>query len=175
MKINKSTTAAFTGYRTIKILRSASGRDIIEKLYLELNDVIEKLCEEGYDTFLSGMAEGFDMLAAEAVLKVKMKRANIRLIAVVPFLGQESGYFPRDKKRYQDILHSADKVVITSDTYHKKAFFVRNDYMIQNSSLIVCYYDGQRGGTMYTYNRALRNNMKIINLNTTANLNLVNG
>lgn len=114
--------------------------------------------------FISGMAEGFDLLAAEAVLKLRMKKPDVILISVIPFMGQELDYTPRDKERYKIIYDLANKIIFTSDTYHDKAFFKRNDYLLDNSSLVICYYNGLRGGTMYTYNRAVRQNIEIINL-----------
>ena len=41
----------------------------------------------------------------------------------------------------------------------------RNDYLVDNSALLVAWYDGSpRGGTAYTVKRARRMRMPIINL-----------
>lgn len=56
-------------------------------------------------------------------------------------------------------------VFFTSETYHKDAFFDRNDYLLAHASVLVCYYIvGKRSGTMYTVNRAVKANLETINL-----------
>lgn len=165
MIINKEKTVAFAGHRTGKILKSSKNANIIETIIKQLGKTVGLLYEKGYNTFLSGMAEGFDMLAAEAVIRARMKHPNIQLIAVVPFMGQEFDYTPLDQERYRLIFTLANKVVFTSDTYHDGAFFLRNDFLVANSSCLVCYYnEGQRSGTMYTVNRAKAKDISVINL-----------
>ena len=110
------------------------------------------------------MSEGFDLLSAGAVIRVRMKHPQIKLLIAIPFMGQELSYSPQDKQLYDVIYQLANEVVLISDDYHERAFLDRNDFMLNNSSAIICYYDGQRGGTMYTYNRAAKSEKRIINL-----------
>lgn len=48
--------------------------------------------------------------------------------------------------------------------YCKQAFHIRNRYMVDHSSRLICYYDGQLGGTDYTVNYARKKGLDIINL-----------
>lgn len=98
MEINREKTVSFTGYRTHKILRSTNEPDIIKRLSEKKEQTIKSLIDQGYTTFLSGMAEGFDMLAAEAVLRIRIKRPEIKLIVVIPFQGQELEYTLLDRE-----------------------------------------------------------------------------
>jgi hypothetical protein len=42
---------------------------------------------------------------------------------------------------------------------------MRNDYLVENSSVLVAWFDGQpRGGTAYTVRRARRKGVRIENL-----------
>ena len=164
MKFEKDKAVAFTGYRTAKILKTSNNPHLIDEINSNLEKHILALHEEGYDTFISGMSEGFDLLSAGAVIRVRMKHPQIKLLIAIPFMGQELSYSPQDKQLYDIIYQLANKVVLISDDYHERAFLDRNDFMLNNSSAIICYYDGQRGGTMYTYNRAVKSDMKIINL-----------
>lgn len=164
MEIQKSITVAFTGYRTSKFTHFINDPNLLNIISAELYITIELLYEQGFTTYLSGMAEGFDMMAAEAVLALKEKHSDIQLIAVIPFQGQELHFNCTDKLRYKTIYDSADNVFFTSEFYHEKAFFVRNDYLLDNCSQVVCYYDGQKGGTMYTVNRAVKASLPIINI-----------
>lgn len=51
-------------------------------LYLDIVSQVRRLYSLGYRYFLSGMAEGFDLLAAQAVTALKAEYTDIRLIAV---------------------------------------------------------------------------------------------
>lgn len=164
MKIAKETTVAFTGYRTAKILRSITEQNTLETIAEELEKTVLCLYKQGYTTFLSGMCDGFDLLAAEATLRVRRHQPEIRLVAVIPFQGQELGYSERDKERYKVVHELANDVVYTSENYHERAYLERNDYLLNNASVVVCYYDGQQGGTMYTVNHAKLRALPIINL-----------
>lgn len=149
MNPDKAKTVAFTGHRRNRITISESELQERLKIYIGLS------IANGYDTFLSGMAEGFDLAAARAVLEMKKICPQIRLIAVIPFPGQDGYFSPEVKQEYSRIKAAADEVVILSDHYYKDCFLRRNDYLLGNSSRMICYFDGApRGGTYYTVKRA---------------------
>lgn len=172
MEIKKEKAVSFTGYRTEKILRTCKAPSPLNYVLIETIKVVEQLYNEGYTTFLSGMAKGFDLIAAEAVLIVKEQHSDIRLIAIIPYEGQELGYKEADKYQYNRVYKSADEVVFTAKRYHEKAYFDRNDYLLANCSKIVCYYTGLVGGTMYTVNRAKKANIPIVNIAAPTELKL---
>lgn len=164
MTINKEKSVAFTGYRTAKIFKSSSSPNIIGEIFNKLEISIISLYEQGYNTFITGMSEGFDMIAAEVVLNLKSKNSGIKLIAAIPYANQNSEYSKSDKNRYDNILSYCDEVFYISENYQDRVFLDRNDFMINNSMALICYYDGQRGGTMYTYNRAVAKDLHITNI-----------
>lgn len=117
--VSKEKTVAFSGHRTNRIAKFTADR---EKLFREVAFdtfvAIESYCiKKGYDTFLSGMCEGFDLIAAEEVLNLKKEYPHIRLKCVVPFKGQAERYTQADKRRYDTILAQADEVVTLQDGY----------------------------------------------------------
>lgn len=166
MNIIKEKTVSFTGYRQHKIKQSKPYTDdLMTRISDEVYGAIKSLYEkQGYTTFLSGMAEGFDMLSAEAVLKLKKIYPEIKLIAVIPFQGQESSYDSADKITYTTLYNNADRVIYVSEYYYNGVFLKRNDFLLENSSHLLCFYNGLRGGTMYTYNRAVKRNFAITNI-----------
>lgn len=164
MEIARKKTVAFTGYRTSKILRDTNDSNLLNVIAVETHKVVLSLCEQGFTKYLCGMAEGFDLIAGEAVIKAQKEFPEIELIAVIPFMGQELSYSRQDKERYHELYHRAADRIFVSDSYHDKAFHNRNDFMLNHCNQLVCYYDGQRSGTMYTYNRAERQNIPIINI-----------
>ncbi|MBR2340812.1 MAG: DUF1273 family protein [Clostridia bacterium] len=132
-------SCAFTGHREL-------GEDFSQK---SLKKQIKHLIEQGVKTFYDGGAIGFDLIAAETVLKFR-KRYGLKLILCVPFYGQESRFPARDKTRYQAIYKKADEVVIVSEHYYRACFLKRNDYMIDRADYMIAYLNKEVGGTAYT-------------------------
>ena len=141
---------AFTGHRS-----SFEGIDA-EKL----KERIASLAEEGFDTFYCGMALGFDMLCAKAVLELKEK-FPVRLIACVPCADQSKRYPPAQKRRYEALLAAADERVVLHEKYVDGCMFERNRYMVDRSEAVVAFLRRQRGGTFYTVQYARRRGKKI--------------
>ncbi len=166
MSIQNNTLSgvAFSGYRTSKILYSNNNPQIIKSIELQLLRTIESLIDKGFRHFISGGATGFDTLAALAVLRLKRSHPSISLTLALPFADHGSTFSPRQSAELATIKDGADDIVYVAQEYHDHAYLDRNDFMLRNSSTLVCYYDGQRGGTMYTVNRALKSSHTIINL-----------
>ena len=133
-------SCAFSGHRLL-------GKDFCEK---DLEKSVSEAIEKGAKTFYCGMAMGFDLVAAECVLKEKEKNSEIRIVACVPCYGQERGYSERDKRRYAEILKKCDEKVVLSDSYYNGCMQKRNEYMAERSDALIAYCRKQTGGTVYT-------------------------
>lgn len=146
---------AFTGHRNYSGDKDNYLREAVIALY-----------EAGHTTFLCGMAEGFDIAAAEIVLSLKGELKEIKLECVVPFRGHEFTMPDRDwAERYKRVIESADEVVTISQTYNVEIYRQRNDYLVDNADALICYYSGKaRSGTGYTVRRALKKCIQTINL-----------
>lgn len=151
--IDPRTTVAFTGHRNYR--GEADER---------LMHTLEALYARGYRTFLSGMAVGFDLAAADAVLALRRRRADVRLIAVVPCRDQDRKFEISRRHHYYRVLESADASIILAEAYHPGCFRMRNDWLVDHASLLVAWYDGSDGGTRYTVGRALRQGRSLIHL-----------
>lgn len=165
--VTKEKTVAFSGHRTNRIAKFTADR---EKLFREVSFdtfvAIESYCiKKGYHTFLSGMCEDFDLIAAEEVLNLKKEYPHIHLKCVVPFKGQAERYTQADKRRYDTILAQADEVVTLQDGYTEGCFLRRNNYLLENSAFLMVYYDSVAvGGTFYTLKRAVEQKKKFANV-----------
>ena len=135
--------------------------------YVMLADELERqllsALERGFDTFYSGGAKGFDILAAETLIRLREKRP-LRIVIVVPYRAQAAGFSPRWRARYNRVLAAADEIVYLSDDYYRGCFEDRNRYMVDRSELVLAHYDGSAGGTRNTINYAKRNGVEVINL-----------
>jgi len=58
----------------------------------------------------------------------------------------------------------ADKVVYTSERYERGCMQKRNQHLVDNSAVCVCYLNGLKSGTVYTVDYARQNGLRIINL-----------
>lgn len=153
MTCERSHTAAFTGHRTYR-------GEAAEALAALLGD----LHAEGYRRFLCGMALGFDMAAAEAVLALRAAHPEVRLVCVVPFAGQDRRFPAVEQERYRRILEAADETVVLRDDYRPDCYARRNDCLTDGASAVVAWYDGSSGGTHYTVRRARRLGLRVLNL-----------
>lgn len=153
MTCERSHTAAFTGHRTYR-------GEAAQALAALLSD----LHAEGYRRFLCGMALGFDMAAAEAVLALRAAHPEVRLVCVVPFAGQDRRFPAVEQERYRRILEAADETVVLRDDYRPDCYARRNDCLTDGASAVVAWYDGSSGGTHYTVRRARRLGLRVLNL-----------
>lgn len=163
---DKTLACCFTGYRPNKFPFEFSDTDPRYAAFeSSLLEAIFSLPKENCFTFYTGMAMGFDILAAEMVLLLKEKGdCVVNLICVLPFRNQTAGWDEGWKKRYDNVLQNADEVILISEEYYKGCYFKRNDFMVDNSDLVLTYFDGVQGGTAATLKYAAKKNKKIINL-----------
>ncbi len=157
---NPETIVAFTGHRTYRNEAAELLRGRIEALYAR-----------GMRTFLCGMAVGFDLAAGEAVVACRATCPDLRLVAVVPFRGQELRFPAAERRRFEQLLEEADERVILAEAYHRGCYAVRNDFLVAHAALLVAWYDGSRsGGTRYTVQRALERDRELWNLHPSSRL-----
>ena len=114
---------------------------------------------------MCGMAWGFDLAAGEAVAEAKKHCSEIELVAVVPYDGFGSLFRGDDAVQYGRVMAAADEVVVVSEQGGDAAFRRRNDYLVDNASIVVAWFDGvPRGGTAYTVRRARHSRLPVVNL-----------
>lgn len=147
----------FTGHR---ILPRNSIEEIAQTLYTEL----EALEKKGISHFLCGGAIGFDMLAGEAVLRLKASYPRVHLEMILPCANQSARFSNSDQKRYTELIQQADHVLCLNDTYLPGCMYERNRHMVNHSDICVAYLAKPRGGTWYTVNRAQEKGIPVLNL-----------
>ena len=155
----KSRTCCFTGHRRIPV-------DEYETVKLRLRDAVIKAIQNGYCYFGAGESWEFDMLAAQTVIELKELYPNIYLILVLPCKIQTKYWSVNNKKEYDRILCSADKVVWTSEEYTRDCMFKRNRHLVDNSSLCICYLTKDTGGTAFTVEYAFSKRLSIVNISS---------
>ncbi len=165
IELSKS-TCCFTGHRPQSLPWGFDEEDErCVKMKEQLRGEIVKAIENGYTTFISGMALGFDIIAAEMVLELKGKYPNIKLIGALPCKTQDKFWKEKDKQRYRKVLGKLDDIRCIYNNYNgKKCMIERNHYMVNNSSLVIALFNGTKGGTKTTINYAKKQGLKIVTL-----------
>lgn len=155
-------TLCFTGHRSQKMPWGFNEDDErCKEMKKALREKIIEAIKNGYIYFISGMALGFDMICAELVLELKKTYPHINLICAIPCKDQYKIWNDEQIKRYKHILSESDNVRCLYETYNDKCMLERNDYMLNNSSLVIALYDGKGGGTGYTIKKAKAKGLKI--------------
>lgn len=156
-------TACFTGYRPQKCPWGFNEKDQrCVEMKKKLRCKIIKAIERGYHTFITGMAIGFDMICAEIVLELKKLYPNIKLIGALPCKNQASLWNGEQQKRYNNILKKLDSIRCIYDKYIGiECMHERNQYMINNSSLVIALFNGKAGGTKATLEYAKEQDLEI--------------
>lgn len=145
----------FTGHRPEKL--SIPESEIKEKLKIE----ILKCIQEGFNVFISGMARGVDMWAAEIILELKRTNKDIKLICAIPYKGFEKNWNEEWKVKYNKILSDSDLVRYISPHYSPHCFQIRNEWMVNRSAQVIAVYNGEKGGTYNTMTYAKQLNVPI--------------
>ncbi len=160
-------SCCFTGYRPHKFgFKFSQDNSDFVKMENKLIDAVFSLADQGCYKFYCGMAMGFDLLAAETVIMLKKlyKKARIDLVAVIPFEKQSAAWDDVWRARYERVLRQADSLVYISREYKKGCYHNRNCYMVDNSDIVITWFDGRAGGTAQTLSYAARKDRRIVNL-----------
>ena len=156
--IDRHHACAFTGHRPERL-------SIPEAAVIAwLNKEIRSAVEVGFTQFISGMQRGVDIWAAESILILRDEGKTVRLIAASAFCGMENQWDKKWQVRYNRILTSADEVHYISDHPGRRAFFDRNNWMVDRASRLLAVYTGAPGGTRETIRYAEAQGLQIIRM-----------
>ncbi len=133
---------AFTGHRPERLPKDAPVRmracfDWLKHTYGNALEVI------------SGMADGWDRLAAETAVSL-----DVPFVAAVPWIGHG-----RHWPWYAELLKKAKHVNVVCDIQEWKPWVYqkRDEWMVDNSSFLISAWDGSRhGGTWNTIEYAIK-------------------
>ena len=145
----------FTGHRPEKLHKPE------EQIKKDLEAAILQAVDDGFVTFISGMARGVDIWAAEIVLRLRESNPAIHLVAASPYRGFESRWSADWQSRYNAILQQANLVRFVCPGYRPDCFQRRNEWMVDRSSRVIAVYNGEPGGTRNTIEYAQRHHIQI--------------
>ena len=130
----------FTGHRPEKLGCSE------EEAVAALRTGIQNAYADSYRTFISGMARGVDIWAAELVLKEREAHQDIHLICALPHPGFETRWRAEWQRRYKTVLDHADLVKTICPAFSMGSYQKRNEWMVDHSGLVREPSHGSREG-----------------------------
>lgn len=157
--MDKIRSCFFTGHRKLPAKK-------IQEIKSSIAENIETLITQ-YDVrdFISGGAQGFDMIAAETVIEMKKSYPHIRLLMYLPCYGQSSKWDDAQKYRYRIVLSHADEIIyVTESEYKEGCMNVRNMRMVKDAFFCIAFCLMRRSGTGLTLRHAENSDTKIINI-----------
>ena len=146
----------FTGHRPEKLTR---GEKVIKK---ELKIHVRQTITDGFHIYISGMARGVDIWAAQIVLKLRSEGHPVKLMCACPYDGFEKGWSQEWQKQYRDILASADFIKYICERYSRSCFQVRNEWMVNHSAKIIAVFNGEKSGTKNMIDYAAKVNIPVV-------------
>ena len=130
----------------------------IKSVKEQLKTLLEKMItQEGVDTFYLGEQGDFEILSAEVLNELKPTYPFIQRIEVICFAEQlqRNGKIKSDGFEYLDEL----------DRCKRKARIIkRNQWVVDNSDILVFYVNTQYGGAYQSYLYAKKKKKDMINL-----------
>lgn len=144
-----------------------------QSLYVDfvanLTATLNLFYERGYDTFISGGAQGFDQLAFWAVHNLKKQHPDVKNIVYVPNKTQADKWLTDGlfgQKEYKLMLSLADEVrIVNPKTGLNKresiaSLFERNHAMVDDADCVIALYpddtwESSTGGTAETMRYAV--------------------
>ena len=137
ISLQKTKCCAFTGHRPEKLGYPESD-ERCAALKERLRSLIVKLIEEdGVTHFISGMAQGVDMYAAEIVLELKKQYPQITLECAIPYERQAVRWPEALRNRYFSIAERCDQETMLQTHYTQDCLRNRNRYMVEHADMVL--------------------------------------
>ena len=163
----KMKTCAFTGHRPQNLPFGFNEEDErcinVKKVLRE--QIINLIENEGITHFISGMAIGVDMYAAEIVLGLKASYLGITLESAIPCESQSAKWSEVLRDRYFDIASKCDKETLIQTHYSPDCMDKRNRYMVDHADVLIAVWDESPSGTGKTVRYAHQQGKPVIIIN----------
>lgn len=129
-----------------------------EKLIKEaINDA---LIQYNASRAITGFALGFDQLVAKVCIEI-----GLPFTAAIPYAKQAEKWSAAQQQEYLELLEKATDIVIVSEgEYAVWKLFKRNDWIVNNSDMIVAYAMMPDGGAASCCVAAAKAGKKVVNL-----------
>ena len=142
---------------------------LVEKEYggtvmTETEKRMHRVCFTGLNVFITGMARGVDIWAAQIVLMLRDEGYDVKLMCACPYEGFERGWSQEWQKAYREILAAADFVKYVCEGYSRACFQIRNEWMVNRSTRVIAVFNGEKSGTKNTIDYAMKVGVPVVRI-----------
>ena len=135
-------TCCVTGHRDIPAEQTSHIKKSLEQ-------EVDCAISDGFTCFISGFADGTDLLFAGIVAERIAKNPALKLIAAIPY--QKRLDTLQKAERTKALIDLCAEIYIAADDYRPSVYAKRNRYMVERSDRVIAIYDGrEKGGTVGT-------------------------
>lgn len=154
----------FTGHRPSKLFGYNLQHPGYDKIRSLLRSKLVELCErEGKIVCISGMALGIDQLAVDVCSELQSSY-NIEILLAIPCRNQDSKWPYQSQQKYKQYLAKFRSVLVSDCCYNAYVMQKRNEWMVDHSDMVICWWNGSSGGTRNCINYAKYQNIPVVNL-----------
>ena len=135
-------TCCVTGHRDIPA-------EQVGHIKKSLEQEVDRAISDGFTCFISGFADGVDLLFAGIVAERIAKNPALKLIAAIPYRRRLDTL--QKSERTKALIDLCAEIYIVAEGYHPSVYAKRNRYMVERSDRVIAVYDGrENGGTIRT-------------------------
>lgn len=127
--------------------------------------ILRDLLNSGVKYFGVGVTPGYDMLAAEMLIRLKNSRSGKRilLISVLPYPGWNEGWSSAEQAEARRILMKSKKVVYLAQQPEEGLLAARDRHLLDGSGHCVCFCNQSTGHTADTLRYAIARKVQVHN------------
>lgn len=135
-------TCCVTGHRDIP-------DEQVSHIKKSLEQEIDRAISDGFSCFISGFADGVDLLFAGIVAERITKNPALKLIAAIPYRRRLDTL--QKSERTKALIDLCTEIYVAAEDYRPSVYAKRNRYMVDRSECVIAVYDGrEKGGTVGT-------------------------
>lgn len=110
-----------------------------EKIKAKAVEEITKLRNDGVQNFISALEEGIDIFITDYIMKTKGEKESLE--CAVAFEEQAKNYSEREREKYFCLCESCDTLSFVSRKRDFGCKTKRDRYMIEQSDIVLCFWD----------------------------------
>ncbi|MCD7771161.1 MAG: DUF1273 domain-containing protein [Oscillospiraceae bacterium] len=159
---DRAHAACFTGHRPEKI----PFHDDEIRMRMLMSMFIQRIydaIDDGYRTFICGMARGVDIWGGRAIYALKKSRPelNLKMIGISPYRSEFDLLQGVDIYEYGTVRQGCDEMYYLSEDYFQACFHIRNRLMVDHSNRLIGVVSDYKSGTGNTIREARRQGLEL--------------
>lgn len=161
----RAVTCCFAGHRPQKLPFNFNSQDTKSNRFIQsVITAIKQAYSDGYRVFLCGGAAGFDLICGATILNIKSQLPDAKLYCILPYQKWEPNVFAQWRHLFKRVVSECDRIKYITENEAPGSRILRSHALIDHSSRVIAYFDGDPGGTSHLLGYAQTKKINVINL-----------